>query len=487
MTGYDFRVTVHQRTECEYTTPTGEQRPCTPVDVKLDEHLETILVLEEWLKRWEAIARANPDGSRLLVPETFEVLGDHLWKLVFDGDVGNRIIEAYKAVAGASADEETAPQVTVRLAFGDDADDRLASLPWEFVRCPGKGKPDFLGAEPHLVLSRFVDGVADAHVRTADKALRVLLAVTLPPTQQFDAERWKIQEMHDALREIEALEIVRIDKWQPGDVQRALDDFKREGAVDVVHLVAACTMQGRKPMLFMGDGSGARLLDPKPVVDLLMQDPRNRPALVVLHLSEREPDSSDHFEQLGPAFIRQGVPAVMAMQYPMPPEQGRMFVKNLYERLASGERIGAAVQTARGGLMVGAQRNPQFGTPVLYMQTADDGTLLQRPSVVPAEADEVLVGGAPTGASLSPGRRVPALGSIAPALLTVLDDEPQSEAVSRLRLWIDETDWPASLKDVLVMLAMQRRDHLDDRVVRTMYDKLVAYVRTRTEGVDDGH
>ena len=60
---YEFRVTLsHDQVWCEYEGPGVEDGDMAPVPISRDEHMETIQLLEAWLKRWEWIARRRTSG-----------------------------------------------------------------------------------------------------------------------------------------------------------------------------------------------------------------------------------------------------------------------------------------------------------------------------------------------------------------------------------------------------------------------------------------
>jgi hypothetical protein len=78
------------------------------------------------------------------------------------------------------------------------------------------------------------------------------------------------------------------------------------------------------------------------------------------------------------ALTRAGIPAVVAMQYPIADENAIEFSRRFYRVLAAGQAIDAAVTDGRLAVAdaCGAG-NPDWGVPVLYLR-ADDGVLFPR-------------------------------------------------------------------------------------------------------------
>lgn len=499
---HEFRITLGRDVVTgEYSRP-GADRPATLGDapIRRTTHLETIQLLEQWLTRWEWIAAADDGRGRLLVPDTFRVLGNQLWEMALSEVPGQKLIDV------VSQARKTAPQrgptVRVRMSFTKDASD-LAELPWEFVHLPGE-TPFFLAAETSLTLGRYLDGEEDRDqdFRSADDKLRVLFVVSLPPSRKFDDEREVIDQLLDELdprrtdetgSEVRAgsrMQLERVHGWDATQVEAKLADFRVDAQsvpVDVVHLVALFrTVGDDKPQLYLPVEGTTRWEwgDPYPVVRALTKSASTRPKLVVLHLCDwldaGESEAPEHFEQLAPAFIRAEIPAVLAMRYPMHPKLGQMFVSNLYRRLGEGENIGAAVQAARGDLLARANPGRYFGTPALYMQSRVDGNLVERR----AAADEEAARTARTGAvSARLGPREPLRRRIRPlkSLLTqILDDIVPSTATSRaLQDWLQDQNWPESVAaiadqeqaDALIRLERRRQDDNDeaDEILHRMH------------------
>jgi hypothetical protein len=482
MPGYEFKITLNkEKVMCELETPLGHRRNLGESDIQREQNLGTILVLEQWLKRWEWIAKANDQGESLLVPDTFKVLGDHLWNLALNNNIGNELMKAHNGMA--DLEDDSREPIRVRISFEQDASD-LAALPWEFVR--GRGGPEggfFLAAQTNLVLGRFLGDVKDLGIKASDLKVRVLFVRILPDNFAFKEQRREFEYMLDKLSEIgDAFEIVPISEWNPAEVANRLGELKSEGkAVDVVHVVAVCEEEGRKPKIYLpgyGGGSEWRGQDPQPVVKALTGDIITRPELVVLHLSDqRSSDPPAHFELLAPSFIRAGIPAVLAMQYPMTHPHGQDFVYNFYSRLTRGAAIGEAVQAARHDLSFGRQPNRHFGAPVLYMQSSVDCRLLKMStatetsySVVPA------TGSSPAEPELrrsAPNRSA----GIAQVLLEEVDlNSPDASTAGALREWINSVPWPDDLNKAWLILQARRRVKQDHPMQAPMYAQLMGKV-----------
>ena len=470
---FEFRLTIgRDEVTGTWDGPNITNGELRPQQIRREDHLETIQLLEAWLKRWDWIARRK--GERLLVPDTFKVLGNHLWKMALCDVLGQPLIDAISEVQRSSL--RPRPAVRVRMSFVDAPD--LSALPWEFVHLDGDN-PFFLAAETSLTLGRYLDGRArpETDFLSADNKLRVLFVVALPDWAEFDAERLQVQRLTSDLslhgETSERMQLVRYEGWNFEHVARKLREFRtgRDGGrVDVVHLTALFKRDDDHE-IFLPDefGKWGEWTNADQVVRALTDDPDNRPDLVILHLCDwHELDSAnapEHFEQLAPAFIRKDIPAVLAMQYPMRFTEGRDFVPSLYRRLAAGMTIGAAVQACRNDQV--RHRNRYFGTPVLYMQSKVDGRLVEK--VASGDDGETL-----GSRDHLPSTRKPTEDSSPPSdlvfeLTRVLDERPGTPTTNEIIDWIQEETWPASVEDSTVLLEVQnrlrmyRRDHNDNQ------------------------
>jgi len=483
---YLFEITLNSaKIRCEIDTPDGKRRTFEEV-IKREPHLETIAVLEKWLKRWEWIAKASDTGHRLLVPDTFRVLGDNLWNLALNNSIGRELIRVHQGMA--DEDDESREPIRLRISFEQDASD-LAALPWEYVRWPGSRDDGFfLASHTNLVLGRYLEDFGDLDIRTSDQKVRALFVQLLPQEERkFKEERDEFRGMIERLSKIgPAFEIEEIYGWNPADVARTLDDFKIKGKiVDVVHLVAVCEEGYGGPLLYLPEDSDPREWsgqDPRPVVLALTEDASTRPELVVLHLSDlRGPNPPAHFERIAPSFIKAGIPAVLAMQYPMTPPYGQDFVHNFYLKLTEGKAIGEAVQAARHDLAVGRQPNRHFGAPVLYLQSKVDCRLLRIRTT-----SETPYNVKPDAQAVHSELRQLAAGRPADIAQILLTDarvnSPDPATAEALQNWINSVTWPDDLNKVWVILQAGLRMKLDDPVQERIYTRWMTMVGDMIKG-----
>lgn len=478
MAGYEFKITLSStKVRCEIDDPDGKRRTFEEVILRAP-HLETISVLEQWLKRWEWIAKANEQGQSLLVPETFKVLGDNLWNLALNNNIGMELIKAHQGMADEDDDprDDSRQPIMVRISFENEASD-LAALPWEYVRWPDSPDDDFfLASRTNLVLGRFLEDFKTLDVRTSDLKVRALFVELLPQDHEFWEQHEEFKGMIKRLSAIGgAFEIEQIHGWNPAEVAQRLDDLKGEGKiVDVIHLVAVCEEGEGGPRLYLPEDGNTlkwRGQDPQPVVKALTEDNSTRPELVVLHLSDlRGASPPAHFERLAPSFIKAGIPAVLAMQYPMTHPHGQDFIHNFYSRLTKGEAIGEAVQRARRALSFGRQLNRHFGAPVLYMQSKVDCRLLGIQAATETSYNVIPDAGTPHSELGLRHLTSDRSASIAQRLIKEAElNSPDPATAEMLQDWIRSIPWPDDLNKAWQILQARLREKQNDPVQADMY------------------
>jgi hypothetical protein len=484
--GCEFHVIVRgNRIEGKIFTP-GHQRwePGGDGEIKRKPHLDTIKVLEQWLKRWQMLTRLQEYGRDkkldLLVPETFTALGTHLWMMAFDNDVGRQLETRYKLI-----DEGKLDYVRVRISFETDPD--IAALPWEFVCHPKQSgiREFYLASEFKLILGRYIDGLGNKEIAPADDKVRVLFTTSLPERKAFRSARKEADRLIRLLEVGEqtgkAMEIERVDSWDAEKVGAALQALARDGhPVDVVHLTALFRIHDQKMQVYLTD-LDAESSEPTSNGDVPDQTQHSdswqlantvvnvltsqyRPTLLVLALSDWEGEFPAHFEQLAPDFVNAGIPAVLAMQYPMSSEQGMKFLTSFYAALTEGAEIGEAVQTGRRELML-RKVDRNFGTPVLYMQSARDAQLMR--AAIPLDnvtetehrtrgvVPQPRAGAKPREPAADVKRRLLDAISTASALL-------DPHALEATREWIESADWTNAKSARLAIKARHRASKPDD-------------------------
>ncbi|MEV0284778.1 CHAT domain-containing protein [Kribbella sp. NPDC050820] len=375
MTTYEFKIVIDREgVSGEYGLPGSQASAAGRHDLMADPidplTLATVALMNRWLCFWDLIEEAEVRRREdLLDSSALKVLGTQLWRLILadkhgqDNPVGQ---ELKKRIP-----KEGQPPLRLSIVFADDADADLKALPWEFLYEPEGNW--FLATKTELLLTRYVTmaekPVTVKQVSNKDK-LSAMLIAALPEAPDFAIHREALGKLRTALKDVPDLWVAKaIKSWDAAKVQAELS----KKPYHILHIVGICRGTPDHPQIYLG-GAGDGYQDPAQFVEILTAN-TIRPRLVILQLCDyKDGDATENFERLAPDLIRRQVPAVLALQYAVKIDQADRvgLGKQFYERLVSGEHIGAAVQASRRGLQV-EHEDRRFGTPVLYLQ--EDGAL----------------------------------------------------------------------------------------------------------------
>jgi len=290
-----------------------------------------------------------------------EQVGDALFRAVFQG-------ELLKAFQGCLARAQSGPGLRIRLRLNDVP--QLAALPWEYLYdAEGRG---FLALSDRTLVVRYLELSEVLETLLVEPPLRVLALISTPRDYQqlVEADReWK--RLGAALRPLLGsgrIEIERLDH----PTSEALESRLLTGQpVHVLHFIGHggfSELRGEGVLVFEdGAGNGA-LLGGSSLAYLLQDHPSLR--LAVLNACNGARVSPENiFAGTAQVLARHGVPAVIAMQSEVMDETACSFAEQLYRGIAAGLPVDACMGEVRRALA--AERNPEWGTPVLYLRATD--------------------------------------------------------------------------------------------------------------------
>jgi hypothetical protein len=324
------------------------------------------------------VRRAGP-GPRTAA----QAFGQTLYGAVFTSDVEYALRQSLQDCQ--SRDEG----LRVRLRLHNAPE--LADLPWEYLHSTALGRPLALSVDTPVV--RYMDMGQPVEALEVEPPLRILVVAASPS-------------------DIEALDTQR----ELANLREATSELVRDGRIEV-HALASPTVEDLQHQLrkeafhilhFMGHGifdesSGMGMLAfeddegrARPVagtdLGMMLHDHRGL-QMVVLHACEGARTSvQDPLGGVAQSLARQGIPAVVAMQFEISDAAAKRFSRELYLAIADGYPVDAAVSEARKALYL-QDRATEWGTPVLHLRAADgrifDLKAAPKPAEVPVLMEEV--------------------------------------------------------------------------------------------------
>ena len=297
----------------------------------------------------------------------------------------------------------------------------LAILPWEYTYDHHGG--DFLALNPQTTLVRYHHQPVPPLPITSHKPVPILVLISNPPGTAPLQTVQECQNIMMALSHLLNKKQVTIDflfsgvpfgreaiktlvadqvgaRLLPGEASvNALRDALRQGEYRVLHYVGHGIIQPQigAALLLANEKGRKRVVRARTLARELQA---SSAAVVVLNACQSATMSTAFsFMGLAPALIRAGLPAVIGMQYPILDKSSIAFSRVLYQALADGWPLDAAVTEGRKAISAqDTRQQAQWGVPVLFMRSPD-GVIWQTQTDPPQEPNQV--DSAPTGQALN--------------------------------------------------------------------------------------
>ncbi|MBY5162462.1 CHAT domain-containing protein [Salsipaludibacter albus] len=287
--------------------------------------------------------------------------GQQLHDTVLGGAVGTCLLRSLDAVEREDA------RLRIRLRLTDVPE--LHDVPWEFLWSDELGR--FLVVSLDTPLVRYLDLARTPRPLQVATPLRVVALVALPQgAAALDVDR-EAANLRDALAPVVATGRVVLEQLPDGTAD-GLQDRLRRGDAHVLHVVGhggfdPGTGEG---VVVLEDAEGRPRLVTADELGTILHD--HRPLrLVVLNSCEgARTGAEDPYGGVAQALVRQGIPAVVAMQFEITDRAAIIFSRALHRSIADGFPIDAAVSEGRKALFA-AGNDVEWATPVLFMRTPD--------------------------------------------------------------------------------------------------------------------
>ncbi|HVF59261.1 MAG TPA: CHAT domain-containing protein [Thermoanaerobaculia bacterium] len=329
----------------------GEARDRTALDPESGplQELEARLVLGE-------------SGRELLVD-----FGSLLYSGLFDAE--NRDIATLFERSRGACNAERDEGLRVRLRIEAPP---MAHLPWELLY--SRRDQEFLATDAATAVVRYLE--VPRPIRSLETAFPVRMLVVIPSVPDLDtaAERELLQE---AVGDLERQKLVELT-WLDGVV--TLDrvcDALVEQRFHILHFIGHGGFDSERPFLIFNQATGEPdYVDHERFGSLFRNHPTMK--LIVLNSCQgAEVSSSQPLLGLAPELVKRGIPAVVAMQFPIPDKAAILFAREFYRYLFKGPergRVEPAICHARNRLAAEFPGHRVVATPVLFTR-APEGVL----------------------------------------------------------------------------------------------------------------
>jgi formylglycine-generating enzyme required for sulfatase activity/Tfp pilus assembly protein PilF len=321
------------------------------------------LEIENFILR---VGRPRRGVRRINSPEMNEArkFGSRLYDAVFQGGLQSCLLR--------SIDYATQQERGVRLRLR--LPPSLIELPWEYLYDTTYQR--FLAHSTGTPIVRYVELPQTLKPLAVTPPLKVLVMIATPSDYEpldVEAEWQKIKTAVQTLEQNGLLQLTRLPVAQgEGATLAALQKQLRREHYHILHFIGhggfdAQTQDG--VLLFQAEDGRSRLVGGNYLGTLLHDHPSLR--LVLLNACEGARTSkSDPFAGVTQQLMRQGIPAVIAMQFEITDTAAILLAREFYDALVSGYPVDGALAEARKALFT-TGNDIEWGTPVLYLRATD--------------------------------------------------------------------------------------------------------------------
>jgi len=311
-------------------------------------------------------------GTRAIRSEEIEAareLGGKLFEAVFGGEV--------RACLRSSLDEAQRQEGTgLRLKLRLQETPELADLPWEYLYDSSLDR--FIAQSNQTPIVRYVEMPERIKPLTIQLPLQVLVMVSSPDDPNYaplDVGRESAM-LRQALDPLSRTGRVRVE-WLERATLAALQRRLQGGPYHIFHFIGhgGFDKKTEEGVLVLEDEQRRGWLADGHRIGALLHDHRSL-RLAVLNSCEGARNSkTDPFAGVATTLIRQGIPAIVAMQFEITDDAAITFAGEFYAALARGFPVDAAVAEGRKAIYL-RPNDVEWGTPVLYTR-APDGVLFE--------------------------------------------------------------------------------------------------------------
>lgn len=287
-----------------------------------------------------------------------EDMGDQLSQALFQQDV----LAAYAMSKGLV--EGSGEGLRIRLRIDPNMDDyaELMSLPWEFLY------DNAAQTRIELVPCRAVvrDPVVPAPPSPVKvkPPLRILVAISDPK----DYPDLKLGKEMLTLAKVAEIESIEVRFLESATIQQLAREMSQQ-EYHIFHFMGHGGVDNQKSVLIFKGEDGNGFPVEGGTLKLALTDSVR---LVFLNACEtaRIPEANP-FTSIPTELLKSGISTVVAMQFPISDAAAIRFCKRFYGGLAEGTSVDQSMGEARKEIFFGADTQPEWGTPILFMNSPD--------------------------------------------------------------------------------------------------------------------
>jgi hypothetical protein len=311
------------------------------------------------LELGELLMRFRPPKGRPEEADAARKFGAKLFETIFTGEMLARYASSLDSVRRSDQG------LRIRLRLTETP--TLADLPWEYLY--HAVNDDYVVLSANTPIVRYLEMPQQIEALELSDTLRILVMIASPSDYPaLDANKeW--ERLNSALKPLVDKGTARVDRL-PAATLPALQEHLRKSNYHMFHFIGHGEFEASGGALVLeGDDGKAHVVGGDKLGRLLHDYDSLRVA--VLNACEGGRTSKkDVFGGVAQHFVRRGIPAVIANQFPVSDSAAIILAQEFYGALADGLPVDSALGEARKAIFTRIN-GIEWGTPVLYMRSPD--------------------------------------------------------------------------------------------------------------------
>jgi hypothetical protein len=321
--------------------------------------------LEEFIHK---VGRTRAGTRMIDSPEMVAArdFGRNLYDAVFDGEVG--------ALFQRSVDEADREEKGLRLRLRISDGSTLFEVPWEFLYSNELAR--FLVLSTSTPLVRFISMPQKVRRLRVAPPLRVLVVVSSPggfPRLDEEGEMRTLEQATAQLRADGHLDLHLLEEATFAAIRKRLRQGTSQRApFHVLHFIGhgGFDAESRQGVLVLEDEGGRSRMVSGHDFGMMLHDHRSLRLAILNTCEGGRASRRNPFGGVAQGLVRQGIPAVIAMQFEVTDGAAKIFADEFYTALCDGQPIDAASAEARRAVFT-SDNDVEWATPVVYLRSPD--------------------------------------------------------------------------------------------------------------------
>ena len=335
------------------STPAGEANAnlaFTMSDAELRSQLSELETLLD--PHREALSKAEE--------EKIKAFGQQLFAALFNGELRS-LYDRSQLIAD---NQDKGLRLKLRISSP-----QLATIPWELLHDARFG--DFIALSRNTSIVRYVELPRAVEPLAVQPPLHILGMIASPADLlplDVAQEKARVERATGALRAKGLVDITWLETATWRELMRAM----RRGPWHIFHFVGHSGFDEAADEGYISfceeDGRENRLSAQQ--LGRLLKDHKSL-QLALLNSCQGAKLGQDSFSSTATTLVRQGIPAVIAMQYDISDEAAIEFANTFYELLAENAPVETAIAEARRALSFAVDDPAAWATPVFHTHAPD--------------------------------------------------------------------------------------------------------------------